>query len=95
MDGIYVFWYCSKHDDGAIAFYPLEDNVSADNVSADNVSADNVSANKLYDPPEWLNICYTCNTLLTNTTVLGNTKKELYCAYVHKGTIEYKNKELK
>lgn len=68
MDGIYVFWYCNYHDDGAIAYYELEDNILE---------------SKLYNPPEWLNICYACKT-----------KKQIFCNYIQKGAIEYKNSKI-
>ncbi len=42
MDGIYVFWYCKFHDDGAIVYYSDED----------------VQDEELYLVPKWLNLCY-------------------------------------
>ena len=47
MNGIYVFWYCNFHDDGAIVYYSDED----------------VQDEELYLVPKWLNLCYDNNML--------------------------------
>lgn len=51
MEGIYVFWYCNCHDDGALIYHSLE------NYNMEG----NFMGNILYFPPEWLNICYDSN----------------------------------
>ena len=57
--GVYAFWYCDRHDDGAIVLYPdtdLQNNIQN-------------NKNKIYKCPNWLNICYECDILKKNNCI--------------------------
>jgi hypothetical protein len=45
MDGIYVFWYCTYHDDGCIVYHSPS--------VAENFDEDNI-----FTPPKWLSLCF-------------------------------------
>jgi len=72
IKGIYVFWYCNRHNDGTIAYYP-----------STSTSTSNFNLDAVYQqpPPQFLNVCY-CNS--DDSERLKST----HCDYVLKGIVE-------
>lgn len=71
MDGLYQFWYCTHHDDGAIVYYSKNEiNKLRENAPNGEIDYENIGR------PEWLNICYD-----------NEADRHLHCNYAFKGII--------